>query len=63
MIAQGNVIFEGVDLVDVIRMVSLFFFFFYNCIVPMGFSNGKFGLPSPGKPAATESRYPTSGAC
>ena len=40
MIAQGNVIFEGVDLVDVIRMVYLFFFFFTTVLSqwdsPMG---------------------------
>ena len=40
------------------------FFFKYNCIVPLGFfpveNTGCFPL---GKLAATESRYPTYGAC
>ena len=41
-----------------------FFFFFNNCIVPIGISPvGNSGCLPRGKPAATQSRYPTYGAC
>ena len=32
---------------------------FYNCIVPMGFYHGKFGLPSPGKAICGRVALPT----
>ena len=39
-------------------------FFFHNCIVPLGFLLRKTRVAFPwGKPAATESRNPTYGAC
>ena len=42
---------------------ELFFFFFFRTVLSQwDFSYGKLGLPFPGKPAATESCYPTYGA-
>ena len=38
------------------------FVYFLQLSSKLDFSHGKFGLLSPGKPAATESRYPTYGA-
>ena len=41
-----------------------FFLFFYNCIVPFGITPmGILSCPPQGKPAATESCYPTYGVC
>ena len=63
------------DMAERAETLLTFFFFFssdfllnffccwYNCIVPMGFFPWEIELPSPGKPAATESRYPSYGAC
>ena len=34
----------------------IFIFYFYNCIVPMGFSHGKFGLPFPEESQLRQSR-------
>ena len=46
------------------ELLFFFFFTFYNCLFQLDLSSGKFGLPSSGeKLAATESRYPTYGAC
>ena len=40
-----------------LQSVGFFFFFSTTVLSKWDFSKGKFGLPSPGKPAATESRY------
>ena len=42
---------------------KLYFYFLHLYRVQWDFSHGKFGLLPRGKPAATESRYPTYGAC
>ena len=50
----------------VVAIIFLFilFIYFYNCIVPLGFLPCEIRICFPrGKPAATESRYPTYGAC
>ena len=45
------------------KVVVMLPFFFSNCIVQLGFSPWKIRCFCLGKPAATESYYPTYGAC
>ena len=47
------------QLIDRGRVLPSILFYFTTLLSHWDFSKGKFGLLSPGKPAATESRYPT----
>ena len=62
---QNTLRYTGILFLLLLLLLFFFFFFnFYNCVAPMGFLPWEIQVAfSLGKPAATESRYPTFGAC
>ena len=67
LLSSGTKVFGSEFEATALTKISLFyfslFFFFYKCLVPLGFLSWETQITFSGeKPAATESRYPTYGA-